>query len=192
MKKYRAAEGKYLYIKNERTLAEEVKKAKSTDFKYNRDKRSLWLDGIKDPYFVGPGLRGISIQELQDERYNIMVCDASMDLIKWIPSIYKKGAYFGEEIKEEGTNGYYKELWVNTEYQKEVDEREKQYRYGTTDNKKIEGIKKDENFGCVLILIIFIGIPIALFVLNCILYALDLPVLDFSIPHGFWEPRHTD
>lgn len=192
MKKYRLKNGNILYVNNTRTLVEEMKNVGAEDYKLNKEKHSFWIEGIKTPYYVGPGLQGLNIQELQTKYLDILISDISPDSFKWTPCVYLKNTYIGEEIKDTPVKKKSEINWEEVEYRKERENQENHYYYGTTDKKKIDEIKKEQNFGCTLILIIFIGIPIALFILNWILYALGLPTIDFSISDS-WGPRmHTD
>lgn len=191
MKKYRLKDGKILYVKNTRTLVEEMKNIGVTDVILNQEKHAFWFEGIDTPYYVGPGLQGLTLQEVHDVGLDILISDMSPDSFKWTSCLYLKDTYIGEEIKETPAKKKPEINWEEFEYRKDLENQKNLYHYGTTDKKKVEEIKKEQNSGCAFIIIIFIGIPIVLFILNWILYALGLPTMDFSLPGGSWEPRHT-
>lgn len=100
MKKYRLKDGKILYVKNTRTLVEEMKNIGVTDVILNQEKHAFWFEGIDTPYYVGPGLQGLTLQEIHNVSLNILISDMSLDSLKWTPCLYLKDAYIGEEIEE--------------------------------------------------------------------------------------------
>lgn len=121
MKKYRLKDGKILYVKNTRTLVEEMKNIGVTDVTLYKEKHAFYFKGIDTPYFVGPGLQGLTLQEIHNVGLDILISDMSTDSFKWTPCLYLKDTYIGEEIKETPAKKKPEINWEEFEYRKELE-----------------------------------------------------------------------
>lgn len=190
MKKYKVREGKILYVKNTRTLKEEANKIGSSDAQINRQKKSLWIKGSKEPYFTGFIPENIDTKELGAMGKDLFVSDISTNTVKWFKCLHLKDTYFGKEIKEEPPKRVSGINWEAIEYDREREEINNYNRYGTTDKKKIEKIEKEENdnfkFGCLLIILSIVVVILLNLVSTCM--GADHNPFEDDTP---WLPRHT-
>lgn len=75
-----------MYSTNFRSLKEEAQSLGTKDFRYNKEKHSLFLGG--NAYYVGPSLQGKSTAEIASLGKEIQICDSSMDKQKWVPCLF--------------------------------------------------------------------------------------------------------
>jgi hypothetical protein len=90
---------------------------------------------------------------------------------------------------------YYQDSYENRRREREQEENELLYKYGTTDPRRIAEIEKEKSknnrFGCFIVLFILIGIPFLLGLISW-LFGGDVNIFNGLFDNsGPWEPRHT-